>query len=46
MTFESAKARAEELRAQLNYHSHKYYVEDSPEIGDYNMICFRGSLLR
>ncbi len=35
MTFESAKSRAEELRAQLNYHSHKYYVEDSPEIGDY-----------
>ena len=24
-----------ELRAELNYHNHKYYVENSPEIGDY-----------
>lgn len=35
MNFESAKERAKELRDQLNYHSHKYYVEDNPEIGDY-----------
>lgn len=35
MQFEDAKKRAEELRNQLNYHSHKYYVEDNPEIGDY-----------
>ena len=27
--------RAEYLRKTLNYHSHKYYVEDSPEIEDY-----------
>ena len=27
-------ARAEELRAQLNHHSHRYYVLDDPEIGD------------
>ncbi|MBQ2841525.1 MAG: NAD-dependent DNA ligase LigA [Clostridia bacterium] len=33
--FEKAKLRAEELRNLLNYHSHKYYVEDDPEIGDY-----------
>ena len=35
MQFDAAKKRAEELRNQLNYHSHKYYVEDNPEIGDY-----------
>ena len=35
MDFEKAKARAKELRDLLNYHSHKYYVEDSPEIEDY-----------
>ena len=33
--FENAKIRAEELRDILNYHSHKYYVEDSPEIEDF-----------
>lgn len=35
MDFEKAKQRAEELRGILQYHSHKYYVEDSPEIDDY-----------
>jgi len=35
MQFENAKERAKELRDLLNYHSHKYYVEDNPEIGDY-----------
>lgn len=35
MIFESAEKRAKELRDELNYHSHKYYVEDNPEIGDY-----------
>ena len=29
------KERIEELRALLEYHSKKYYVEDSPEIPDY-----------
>lgn len=33
--FENAKLRAAELRDLLNYHSHKYYVEDSPEIEDF-----------
>ncbi len=33
--FENNKKRAEELRDILNYHSHKYYVEDSPEIEDF-----------
>ena len=27
--------RIEELRELINYHSHKYYVKDSPEIEDY-----------
>lgn len=30
-----ALKRIEELRALLNYHSRKYYIEDAPEIGDY-----------
>ncbi|NLP14549.1 MAG: NAD-dependent DNA ligase LigA [Clostridium sp.] len=29
------KKRICELREILNYHSHKYYVEDAPEISDY-----------
>jgi len=29
------KKEIEELTDFLNYHSHKYYVEDSPEISDY-----------
>jgi DNA ligase (NAD+) len=30
----SAAARAKELREQLSYHGHRYYVLDDPEIGD------------
>lgn len=33
--FEKASERANELRDLLNYHSHKYYVEDNPEIEDF-----------
>ncbi len=33
--FENSQKRALELRDILNYHSHKYYVEDSPEIEDF-----------
>lgn len=33
--YEKSKVRAQELRDFLNYHSYKYYVEDSPEIEDY-----------
>jgi DNA ligase (NAD+) len=29
-----AQARAAELREQLHYHGHRYYVLDDPEIGD------------
>jgi DNA ligase (NAD+) len=32
----SAKNRISELREQINYHNRKYYVEDSPEISDYD----------
>lgn len=35
MDFESAKNRAKELRDTLNYHIHKYYVENTNEISDY-----------
>src|SRR5450432_3715188 len=30
----SARARVEELRAQLEHHSYRYYVLDAPEITD------------
>lgn len=33
--YENSLKRAEELRDILNYHSHKYYVEDNPEIEDF-----------
>jgi len=32
---ESIAKRIQELRELLNYHSHKYYVEDNPEISDF-----------
>ncbi|MGI8926744.1 MAG: NAD-dependent DNA ligase LigA [Tepidiformaceae bacterium] len=30
----AARLRSEELRSQLNYHNHRYYQLDSPEIAD------------
>ena len=35
MKLENIKRRVEELTKLLNYHSHKYYVEDNPEISDF-----------
>ena len=35
MDFEKSAARAAELREILNYHIHKYYVENTNEISDY-----------
>lgn len=32
---QTAKERVEELTKLLNYHSHKYYVEDAPELSDF-----------
>jgi DNA ligase (NAD+) len=36
MDIEEQKRRAQELREQLNYHNQRYYVQDSPEISDYD----------
>ena len=36
MDFRTAEKRAEELRDTLNYHIHKYYVENTNEISDYD----------
>ena len=33
--FEISRARAAELKEQLNYHIKRYYDEDAPEISDY-----------
>lgn len=33
--FEELQKRAAQLRDELNYHSYKYYVEDAPEIEDF-----------
>ncbi len=32
---DTAQKRIEELTEQLNYHNYKYYVEDNPEISDF-----------
>ena len=36
MSREQAIKRIEELTKQLEYHSHKYYIENSPEISDFD----------
>lgn len=36
MEKQKAKERIEELRKQIEYHRNKYYLEDSPEISDYD----------
>lgn len=35
MSFYDAEKRVEDLRSQINYHSHRYYDLDDPEISDY-----------
>ncbi len=35
MDVQQAAQQAEKLRAQIEYHNQKYYVEDQPEIDDY-----------
>ena len=32
--FARARARVEQLKSEINYHNHRYYVLDSPEISD------------
>ena len=38
--------RVEELRRQLTYHSERYYVEDTPEISDYEYDMMYAELVR
>ncbi len=40
------QARIEKLRRQLLYHAKKYYVEDDPEISDYDYDMMYAELLR
>ena len=32
--FDEAKKRVDELRKEIDYHAHRYYVMDDPEISD------------
>ena len=40
------QAKIEKLRKQLLYHAKKYYVEDSPEISDFEYDRMYAELLR
>ncbi len=42
---EQTKARIESLRRELNYHNHKYYVENAPEISDFDFDRLMRELL-
>lgn len=44
MDFKSAQKQAQELRDTLNYHIHKYYVENTNEISDYDYDMMMRSL--
>lgn len=44
MDFEQAKARVEALRAEIAYHSKRYYDEDAPEIEDDAFDALTGEL--
>ncbi len=41
----AVKVEIEHLREQLNYHNRKYYVENSPEISDYDFDCLMRRLM-
>ncbi len=45
MDFHSAQLRVRELRKLLEYHNYKYYVEDSPEISDYDYDLLMNELI-
>lgn len=45
MDFHSAQLRVRELRKLLEYHNYKYYVEDSPEITDYDYDLIMNELI-
>lgn len=44
MDFKTAEKQAKELRDTLNYHIHKYYVENTNEISDYDYDMMMRSL--
>ena len=41
---QQAKKKIDELVEKLNYHSKKYYVEDNPEISDYEYDMMQNEL--
>ena len=43
---ESIRETIEKLRAKILYHAKKYYVEDAPEISDYDYDMMYAELLR
>jgi len=46
LDFQTAKARAEELRGILRYHSDLYYNQDKPQISDYEYDMLNNELKR
>ena len=44
MDRETAKQKIESLRAQIEYHRNKYYLDDSPEISDFEFDALMRSL--
>ena len=46
MSREEIKAQLEHLRAKLRYHAKKYYVDDAPEISDFEYDKMYAELLR
>ena len=45
-TYIMIRERIEELRRQLDYHNHKYYVENAPEISDFEFDTMMHELQR
>jgi DNA ligase (NAD+) len=46
MTKEQAQSRILELRKQINYHNHRYYMLSDPEISDYDFDMLLEELIR
>lgn len=40
------RERIEDLRRKLDYHNHKYYVENDPEISDFEFDALMRELQR
>ncbi len=45
MNKENAKHRIDELKALIEYHRNKYYMEDAPEISDYDFDALMNELV-